>query len=103
MVTLTGDGGQTLTKNLPMSNDTWNQIKVDISGWAPRSKVSRLAGVMGLADDVAAQEATGPARAIEFADQRARELRAAGYRTREEQIRSLRSSWTRLGIRIEDG
>lgn len=42
VVTLTGDAGQTLIKNLPMSNDTWNQLKIDISGWAARSKVSRI-------------------------------------------------------------
>lgn len=42
VVTLTGAGGQTLSKNLPMSNDTWNQLKVDVSGWAARNAVSRI-------------------------------------------------------------
>jgi len=42
VVTLTGAGGQTLTKNLPMSNDTWNQLKVDVGNWAPRNAVSRI-------------------------------------------------------------
>jgi hypothetical protein len=42
VVTLTGAGGQTLTKNLTISNDTWNQLAVDVSGWAPRSAISRI-------------------------------------------------------------
>ena len=25
-----------------MSNDTWNQLKVDVSGWAARNAVSRI-------------------------------------------------------------
>lgn len=42
VVTLTGDGGQQLTRTLPMANDTWNTLQVDIGGWAARDKVSRI-------------------------------------------------------------
>jgi hypothetical protein len=42
VVTLTGAGGQTLTKNVSMSNDAWNNLAVDVSGWAPRSGISRI-------------------------------------------------------------
>ena len=42
VVTLTGAGGQTLTKNVSMSNDAWNNLAVDVSGWAPRSSISRI-------------------------------------------------------------
>jgi hypothetical protein len=42
VVTLTGAGGQTMTKNLAISNDTWNHLAIDVSGWAPRSAISRI-------------------------------------------------------------
>jgi hypothetical protein len=42
VVTLTGAGGQTMTKNVTISNDAWNQLGVDIGGWAPRSAISRI-------------------------------------------------------------
>jgi hypothetical protein len=54
VVTLTGAGGQTMTKNLTMSNDTWNQLSVDVSGWAPRSAISRIEiGFHALGSDTA--------------------------------------------------
>jgi hypothetical protein len=42
VVTLTGAGGDELTKHVPMSSDAWNEIPVDVSGWAARSSVSRV-------------------------------------------------------------
>ena len=40
-VTLTS-GSQTLTKTVPVSNDTWNRVEVDVSSWAGRSDVTGI-------------------------------------------------------------
>jgi hypothetical protein len=42
VVTLTGAGGQSMTKTLTVSNDAWNQLAIDVSGWAPRNAISRI-------------------------------------------------------------
>jgi hypothetical protein len=40
-VTLTS-GSQTLTKTVPVSNDTWNPVDVDVSSWAYRDHVTGI-------------------------------------------------------------
>ena len=40
-VTLTS-GSQTLTKTVPISNDTWNDVSVDVSSWSYRSQVTGI-------------------------------------------------------------
>jgi hypothetical protein len=42
VVTLTGAGGQSMTKTLTISTDSWNQLAIDVSGWAPRSAISGI-------------------------------------------------------------
>jgi Bacterial alpha-L-rhamnosidase 6 hairpin glycosidase domain/Bacterial alpha-L-rhamnosidase C-terminal domain len=40
-VTLTS-GSQTLTTTIPVSNDTWNQVKLDVSSWAYRNDITGI-------------------------------------------------------------
>jgi hypothetical protein len=41
-VTLTGAGGEELTKTFPVTPDSWNALGLDVSGWAARSALSRI-------------------------------------------------------------
>ncbi|WP_345069352.1 GDSL-type esterase/lipase family protein, partial [Leifsonia kafniensis] len=42
VITLTGAGGDVLTRSFPMAADAWNTIRLDVSGWAARSAVSKI-------------------------------------------------------------
>ena len=42
VITLTGADGQLLTKTVPFSPDSWNSLSLDVSGWASRSRVTKI-------------------------------------------------------------